>query len=162
MIAIGNLEFDIAAALLSESLFRRLTKLFDYFNGVYLAGQLREDSGLIAKTGADFENAVVGLDVEQIGHQCDDKGLRDRLFETDWKWNIVIRVGLKFDWHKLMPRHLAHGRHDAFVQRILADRAAQLKGAGGDDREHVFTQGLKVFCSHWQPSRARDRKACPN
>ena len=54
VIAIGNLEFDIAAALLSESLFRGLAKLFDYFNGVYLAGQLREDSGLIAKTGTDF------------------------------------------------------------------------------------------------------------
>ena len=68
MIAIGNLEFDIAAALLSESLFRRLAKLFDDFNGVYLAGQLREDGGLIAKTGTNFENAVVGPDVEQIGH----------------------------------------------------------------------------------------------
>jgi len=34
----------------------------------YLAGELREDGGLIAKTGTDFENAVVGLDVEQIGH----------------------------------------------------------------------------------------------
>jgi hypothetical protein len=55
-------------ALLSESLFRRLAKLFDCFNGVYPAGQLREDSGLIAKTGTEFENAVVGLDVEQIGH----------------------------------------------------------------------------------------------
>ena len=103
------------AAPLSESLFRRLAKLFNYFNGVYPAGQLREDSGLIAKTGTDFENAVVGLDVEQIGHSGDEKWLRDRLREADWKWNIVIRVGPKFDWHKLMPRHLAHGRHDAFV-----------------------------------------------
>src|SRR5262249_39429488 len=115
MIAIGNLEFDVAAALLSESLFRRLTKFFNDFNGVYFAGQLREDSGLIAKTGADFENAVVGLDVEQIGHQGDDKWLRDRFFEADWKWNIFVRVGLKFDWHKRMPRHLAHSRHDPFV-----------------------------------------------
>jgi len=51
-----------------------------------------------------------------------------------------------------MPRHLAHGRHNAFVQRILADCVAQPKGAGGDDSEHVLTQALKVFCSHWQPS----------
>jgi hypothetical protein len=39
---------------------------------------------------------------------------------------------------------------------FLADRVAQPKGAGGDDREHVFTQGLKAFCSHWQPSYAPD------
>src|SRR6266436_4659074 len=137
-----------AAALLSESLFRGLAKLFDYFNGVHPAGQLREDSGLIAKTGTDFENAVVGLDVEQIGHQGDEKSLRDRLFEADWKWNVGIRVGLIFDWHKLVPRHVAHGCHDAFVKGTLSDCVTQLKGAGGDDREHVFTQGLKVFCSH--------------
>src|SRR5262249_47722727 len=68
-------------------------------------------------------------------------------------WNVVIRVGLKFDWHKVMTRHFAHGRHDAFVEGTLADRVAQRKRLGGDDREHVFTHGLKVFCSHWQPSR---------
>ena len=68
MIAIGDLEFDIAAALLSESSFRLLAKLFDDFDRVYLAGQLREDGGLLAKTGTNFENAVVSLDVEQIGH----------------------------------------------------------------------------------------------
>jgi hypothetical protein len=45
VIAIGNLEFDIAAALLSELLFRRFA--IDYFNGVYPAGQPREDSGPI-------------------------------------------------------------------------------------------------------------------
>ena len=56
------------------------------------------------------------------------------------------------DWHKLMPRHLAHSRHDAFVKGTLADCVTQRKGAGGDDREHVFAQGLKIFCSHWQLS----------
>src|SRR5258708_39298056 len=76
------------------------------------------------------------------------------LFEADWKWNIGIRVGLKFDWHKLMPRHLAHSRHDPFVKGILADCVTQRKRAGGDDREHVFARGLKVFCSHWQLSQA--------
>src|SRR5215471_6672987 len=52
-----------------------------------------------------------------------------------------------------MPRHFAYGRHDTFVKGALADCVTQRKGVGGDDREHVFTQGLKVFCSHWQLSR---------
>lgn len=81
--------------------------------------------------------------------RCIGPGLR----EADWKWNIVIRVGLKFEWHKLMPRHLAHGRHDTFVKGTLADCIAPRKSAGGDDREHVFTHGLKDFCSHLQLSR---------
>jgi len=33
---------------------------------------------------------------------------------------------------------------------LLPNCVTQRKGARGDDREHVFTQGLKVFCSHWQ------------
>src|SRR4029077_5488441 len=53
VIAIGDLEFDIAAALLSESSFRLLAKLFDDFDRVYLAGQLRADGGLIAQTGSN-------------------------------------------------------------------------------------------------------------
>src|SRR6516164_1838893 len=69
--------------------------------------------------------------------------LRDRLREADWKWNIVIRVGLKFDWHKLMPRHLAHGRHNAFVQRILADCVAQRKGAGGVTASRCSRKGSR-------------------
>src|SRR5215469_7243444 len=161
MITIGNLEFDIAAALLSKTFFGLLAKLFDDFNRVYLAGEPREHGGLIAKTGTDFENAVVGPDVEQIGHQGDDKWLRDRLFEADWKWNIGIRVGLNLDWHKLMPRHLAYRRHDTFVKDTLADCVTQRKGAGGDDREHVFAQGLKVFCSHWQLSQLVPARAHP-
>ena len=59
MTAIGDLELDIGAALLSESLFCRLAELLDDFDGVNLPGQLREDGGLIAKTGADLENAVI-------------------------------------------------------------------------------------------------------
>ena len=61
-----------------------MAKLFDYFNGVYPAGRLREDSGLIAKTGNDFENAVVGLDVEQIGQDVSRKAAEElRLRLTD-------------------------------------------------------------------------------
>src|SRR5258708_38135395 len=51
-----------------------------------------------------------------------------------------------------MPRHLAHSRHDAFVKGTLADCVTQRKRAGSDNREHVFAQGLKIFCSHWQLS----------
>src|SRR5258706_15346029 len=81
-------------------------------------------------------------------------------FEADWKWNIGIRVGLNFDWHKLMPRHLAHSRHDAFVKGTLADCVTQRKRAGGDNREHVFAQGLKIFCSHWQLSIGLSSSIC--
>jgi hypothetical protein len=52
-----------------------------------------------------------------------------------------------------MPRHFAHGRHDSFAKGGLADCVTQLKGPGGNDREHVFTLDLKVFRSHWQLSR---------
>jgi hypothetical protein len=47
-------------------------------------------------------------------------------------------VGLKFDWHELVPRHFAYGRHDTFVKGTVSDCVTQRKGFGGDEREHVF------------------------
>jgi len=68
VIAIGNLEFDIAGSPVVGVVVSPLDQALRLFQRSIPCGQLREDSGLIAKTGADFENAVVGLDVEQIGH----------------------------------------------------------------------------------------------
>jgi hypothetical protein len=49
MIAIGNLELDVGAAPLTESLLRLSPELFDDFDAVHFPSQLREDCGLIAE-----------------------------------------------------------------------------------------------------------------
>jgi hypothetical protein len=154
VIAIGNLEFDIAVAQPSESFFRRLAKLIDYFNGVYLAGQPREDGGVISKTGPNFENALIGLSRADrlLGRRqmAARWSLRSRLEVVEYCFTRRVEV-------RSAQTHAADRRHDAFVKGALAKR----KGLGGDDREYVFLQGLKVFCSHWQLSRrTANARAC--
>ena len=63
MIAIGNLELDVGAAPLTESLLRLSPELFDDFDAVHFPSQLREDCGLIAE-GADLEDSVISADIK--------------------------------------------------------------------------------------------------
>jgi len=56
------------------------------------------------------------------------------------KRNVGIGVWLEFDWHKLMPRDLTHGRHHSFVKGRLADQATHMKYPGGNFREHMLTR----------------------
>ena len=123
-------------------------ELFDDFHAVHFARQLRQDRCLIAKPGADLQHDIVGPDFEQIGHQCDNEGLGDRLFETDGKWNIGVGVGLKLDRHELMPRYVAHCSHDAFVESRLAENVAHVKYAGGNFHQHMLAKDLEVFRAH--------------
>ena len=64
MIAIRNLELDIGAALPTESFLRLLPKFFDDLDALHLPSQLRENCRLIAETGADLEDSVIGPDIK--------------------------------------------------------------------------------------------------
>ena len=72
MIPIGNLDLDIGAALSAEPLLGLSAKLFNDLNAVHLASKLSENSRLVAKTGADLEDRVIGSDVKQVRHQRRD------------------------------------------------------------------------------------------
>ena len=43
------------------------------------AAERREDRGVVARAGADVEDALVALELEQLAHPRDDERLRDRL-----------------------------------------------------------------------------------
>jgi hypothetical protein len=64
MIAIGNLELNVGAALPIESLLRLSPEFFDDFDAVHFPSQLREDCGLIAETGADLEDSIISPDIK--------------------------------------------------------------------------------------------------
>ena len=54
VVAVADPHLDIAAALLAEPLLRLRRKLLDQLDAVDLAGELREDRGLVAEAGADL------------------------------------------------------------------------------------------------------------
>ena len=152
VVAVGDLELDVGAALLAQSLLCLAGELFDDFDAVHLARQLRQDRGLVAQSGADLEHGLLGADIQQIRHQRDDERLRDRLLETYGKRNVGVGVGLQFDRYELVSRHLGHGRHHAFVERRLADQVTHVKCAGGNFREHLSTEDFEVFHAHCHPA----------
>jgi len=59
---------------------------------------------------------------------------------------------MRFDRYELVPRHLGHGRHHAFVERRLADQITYVKCAGGNFREHLSTEDFEVFHAHCCPA----------
>ena len=74
-----------------------------------------EYCSLITATRADLQNAVRGLDFEQLGHQCHDVGLADGLAATDRQGPIIVSRGLQLRRYKKVPGHLSHGFDDALV-----------------------------------------------
>src|SRR6185369_13992631 len=97
VIAVGDLELDIGATRLRKPVARLVRELLDDLDAVDLAGELGEDRSLIAETGPYLEHNVVGADVGEVGHQCNDEGLRDGLLEADRKRNVGIGIGLELD-----------------------------------------------------------------
>src|SRR6185436_15596414 len=81
--AIADPELDIGDAQTAQALTRLLRELPDELDAVYVSRQRGDDGRLIPEAGPDFEHRVLRLDIEQIGHQRDDEGLRDRLVEAD-------------------------------------------------------------------------------
>ena len=88
---------------------RFLIKRPDDLDGVNVGRDFEENSGLVAAAGADLEDFLAGFDLEQFGHQRDDVRLADRLAVADRQRLIVVGLASQVRFHKLVPRHPAHG-----------------------------------------------------
>src|SRR5205807_9638788 len=55
---------------------------------------------LIADAGADLQRHVARLQLEQIGHQRYDEGLRDGLAVADRQRRVEIGIGLQLQRHR--------------------------------------------------------------
>src|SRR5262249_33957317 len=126
-----------------------LPKLFNNLDTVYLPRQLCEDCSLITKTGAYLEDSVVSANLKQVRHQRDNKWLRDGLVKANRKGTVGIGVRPEFDWHEFVPRDLAHGSHNSFVECRLADQSPYASSRGGNLRKHLSTLRLKVRRRHY-------------
>jgi hypothetical protein len=73
----------------------------------------RKHRRLVPGTGAYLERDVVGLRPDQLCHQCDDVGLRDRLAFADREGCVRIGAVTLSGRNEQVARHLAHGLDDA-------------------------------------------------
>jgi hypothetical protein len=65
-------------------------QLLHDFDAPHPTGKLGEDRGLIAQPGSDLEDALMRLGAEEVGHECDYEGLRDRLIEADRQRRVLV------------------------------------------------------------------------
>src|SRR5262245_11440809 len=149
--AVADEDFDVGIDLSFQPLYLRLRDLVYDFYAVHPAGQLGEHCGLIAETGADFEDHVAWFELEQVRHHRNHQRLRDRLIETDRNWPVQVSVRLDLERHKLVSRHLSHCPEDSLVQRSLANLGAHVVGYRLNCRNHVPSLFLEIVRVHDTP-----------
>ena len=71
-IAVANSHPDIFVVEVLQPLPGTLSQGVDYLYGEYHWCQLRQHSGLVATSSTDFEDLCTRLDLECLGHECDD------------------------------------------------------------------------------------------
>jgi hypothetical protein len=137
---------------LFQALLCSLREFIDDLDAVNPSDQFGEHRRLIAETGTDFEDHVVGLGLKQVRHHRDDQRLRDRLVEADRQRPVEVSVGLDLDRHKLVPGHLGHRPEDSIVQCGLAKLSDEVVRDLSDRRNHLSPLVLKIYSAHEAPS----------
>ena len=103
---------------------------------VDLGHELGQHRRLIARPGAELERHVVGLRLQQIGHQRDDIGLRDGLAVADGERPVQVAEVLQIGRHEEVTRHPPHRLHHPGVQLRLADPLGGLLSGLGNGTHH--------------------------
>ena len=74
---------------------------------MHLVRELGEYRGLVARSGADVEDALVAAQREQLADQRDHRRLRDRLSAADRKRGVLVRTAAQFLRHEQLARDAA-------------------------------------------------------
>jgi hypothetical protein len=126
------------------------------FDAPHPTGKLGQDRGLIAQPGSDLEDALMRLGAEEVGHQRDYEGLRDRLIEADrqrrsgvgWRGPLA-RYWRGSGWRSGHKRRARARRGRRGLERAdplwrqaqRLPRRSQLAGGRGADRRPLRERG---------------------
>jgi hypothetical protein len=147
-IAVRDADFDVGVALSFQQLACPLGQLVDEFDAINPAGQLGEHRRLVAPAGADFEDEIVGLELEEVRHHRDHERLRDCLVEADRQWPVKVRIRLDLDRHELVPRDLGHCVEDSIIQGGFADLGSEMSRDHSDRCNHLSALTIEKFNAH--------------
>lgn len=90
--AIAQTQVDVSQAEIHQAFEGDVEKGLDAFDRVHLAGQLSQHCGVIARPGADLEDAMMRLKLKPVGHQGHHVGLRDGLAVADRVGPVGVHV----------------------------------------------------------------------
>ncbi len=159
VVAVADADLDIAVTEALQPATGIKSELLDELDAVDLIHQFREDRGLITYTGTDLQRYVARPQLEQIGHERDDEGLRDGLAVADRQRRVEIRVGLQFQRHELVARDLAHHLDHPGGKRGLAELSRKENRIGHDLGDHLLAHHVMLSVLHhtvllWPRARA--------
>src|SRR3569832_2696792 len=106
-------------------------------DAVHLSNQPRQHRSLIAATGADLQYDIARLGLQQIGHEGDDEGLRNRLAVADRLRRVVISNIALIGGEKFVTWHLGQRCHHSGNELILAETGAGEHGCLSNIAEHA-------------------------
>src|SRR5271165_2606368 len=90
-------------------------QLGNHLDRIHLADTFRQYGRLIARACADLQDPHLLPGLDELGHQCHDIGLRDRLSLTNRQRIISICQITQMRGNKPMPGHLAHRAEDGLA-----------------------------------------------
>ncbi|VTR66369.1 hypothetical protein DESC_480079 [Desulfosarcina cetonica] len=124
---------DIVVAQFIEQFARARVQGVDALHGIDPEGDLSENGRLIAGTGANLQNPVLGRQLQGLGHLGDDERLGDGLLFTDGQGIVAIGLVHHGLADKQMTRDASHG-----VQHT------RITDATGDDLigDHLISHAL--------------------
>ena len=117
--SIARQDGDIGVSQRLETLARRIRQRPVALDAHDFAREPRQDGGLVARAGANFQDAVLRLDLELFGHVADNIGLADGLSASDRQGLVSIGTVGELGSDEVLARHLVHGAQ----YRLVADAA---------------------------------------
>ncbi len=148
VVTVADTDLDIAVTEVFEPFPGVESEFLDELDAVDLIHQLREDRGLIADAGADLQRHVARLQLEQIGHQRYDEGLRDGLAVADRQRRVEIGIGLQLQRHEFVAGDLAHRLDHLGSERGLAELSRQEYRIGHDLGNHLLAHQIMLSVLH--------------
>jgi len=143
-VAAAHLHVAIPEA--GEPILRVLSETRDDLDAVDLTRKLGEHRCLIARTRADFQDAMRLARCCQFGAERNDVGLRNRLPAPDRQRMIAVGRRDLARRHEMMARHPTHSRHDCVGETRSARLGARAARHVRDLRHHARALGgVAVF-----------------
>ena len=149
--AVPDEDLDLGVSHLDECRSRPLGELGNPFDGHDLRRQLGEHRRLVARAGADVENALVSGEPEQLADRRDHEGLRDRLPASDRESIVLVGEMVKILGNEALAWDSRHRFEHALVEasaaaqlmldHVLRALSAAAFGVGGSARPELGSFG---------------------
>src|SRR5262249_8692640 len=113
--AAAQADPDVVVAELLEESPRALGQARKPLDRADSPGELGQHGRLVAGSGAHLQDLLLAAQLEQLGHEADDVGLRDRLLLADRQRMIAVGAVAQRPLAEETARHPPHGAQDPLV-----------------------------------------------